>query len=163
MLTSSDTLSFLRRYGKEKSIRNTHTEVCRRTYKNQPFSKENPHQKAASANIGSGKTRLFVKLKTNGEPTSPPILSNAVSSSDHSSFSICIIKMIIELWRKATSKKVDNSLVIVRGIDCTFIYSVTMQDKLFKKHFVSSFIHNVSQDLFQRSECYIQVHLLLNS
>lgn len=58
--------------------------------------------------------------------------------------------MIIELWRKATSKKVDNSLVIVRGIDCTFIYSVTMQDKLFKKHFVSSFIHNVSQDLFPK-------------
>lgn len=57
--------------------------------------------------------------------------------------------MIIALWKKATSKKVDNSLVIVSSIDCTFIY-MTMQDKFFKKHFVSSFIHNASKDLFQK-------------
>lgn len=39
--------------------------------------------------------------------------------------------MIIELWKKATSKEVDNNLIIIRDIDSTLIYSVTMQDKLF--------------------------------
>jgi len=58
----------------------------------------------------------------------------------------------IELRRKATSKEVDNSLVITRSIDCTFICSVTMQDKLFKKHSVSSFIHNASKDLFRKKQ-----------
>lgn len=30
--------------------------------------------------------------------------------------------MIIGLWKKATSIKVDNNLVIISSIDCTFIY-----------------------------------------